>query len=60
MPNLVHFSPIGSKNAKAIHRLQRRLFPHELRENIQEIREILINTEQDMVCNLSFGLFDDT
>ncbi len=60
MPNLVYFAPIGSKHAKRIQRLQRRLFPPELRESFQEIREILLNTEQDMVCNLSFGVFDDT
>jgi hypothetical protein len=60
MQNTVHFSPLGSRDAKRIHRLQRRLFPAELRETIQEIREILINTERHMLCNLSFGLFDDT
>ena len=60
MPNPVHFSPIGSKNAKNIQRLQRQLFPSELREYVQEIREMLLNTEQHMVCNLSFGLFDNT
>lgn len=59
MTNLVHIAPIGSKDARDIWGLQKRLFPPELRENIQEIREILLNTEEHMVCNLSFGLFDD-
>lgn len=60
MPNLIYFAPIGSKHAKKIWRLQKRLFSPELRESLQEIREILVNTEQHMVCNLSFGLFDNT
>jgi hypothetical protein len=60
MPNLVYFAPIGSKHAKRIQRLQKQLFPPDLRESLQEIREILRNTEQHLVCNLSFGLFDNT
>jgi CelD/BcsL family acetyltransferase involved in cellulose biosynthesis len=60
MSSTVRFSPIGSKDAKRIQRLQRQLFAPELRESLQEIREILLNTEKFMVCNLSFGLFDNT
>ena len=57
MPKFRRFSPIGSKVAKRIQRLQRQLLPAELRE---EIQEILLNTQQHMVCNPSFELFDDT
>lgn len=58
--HLLHFSPLGSDDAKEIHRLQKALFPPALRESRQEIRQILKNTEKFLVCNLSFGLFDDT
>ncbi len=58
--NLIHYRPLGSNDAKAIHRLQRKLFPKELTEPVTEIRRILLNTEEHMVCNFSFGLFDDT
>ena len=57
--NLTHFRPLGSEDAKAIHRLQKRLFPSALQEPEEEIRQILLNTEEHMVCNFSFGLFDD-
>lgn len=60
MPSLVHFRPLGSRDAKLIRSLQTRLFPRELTEPIAEIRQILRNTEEHMLCNLSFGLFDDT
>lgn len=60
MPNLVHFRPLGSRDAKLISRLQKRLFPRELTEPLAEISQILRNTEAHMLCNLSFGVFDDT
>jgi CelD/BcsL family acetyltransferase involved in cellulose biosynthesis len=60
MPEPVHFSPLGSSDAPAISRLQRKLFPPELTEPEDYIRNILRNTEQHMLCNLSFGLFDGT
>ncbi len=59
MPNLVHFRPLGSRDAHLIRRLQKRLFARELTESRAEIRQILRNTEEHMLCNLSFGLFDD-
>jgi hypothetical protein len=36
------------------------MFPLVLREDLREITEIFVNTEQHLVCNLSFGLFDDS
>jgi CelD/BcsL family acetyltransferase involved in cellulose biosynthesis len=58
MPEPVHFSPLSSCDAPAISRLQRKLFPPELTEPEDYIQKILRNTEQHMLCNLSFGLFD--
>lgn len=60
MTELIHFAPIDSTNAKDIHRLQKRLFPTDLRESIGEIAALLKKTEEHMVCNLSFALFDDS
>ena len=60
MPQPVHFSPLGSEDAKAIARLQRKLFARELTEPEDYIRQILLNTEEHMLCNLSFGLYDGT
>lgn len=60
MTGPLHFSPVGAAEAKDIHRLQERLFPPELREGLTEITEILESTESHLVCNLSFGLYDDT
>ena len=60
MPQPVYFSPLGSKDAKSIARLQRKLFASELTEPEDYIRQILINTEEHMLCNLSFGLFEGT
>jgi CelD/BcsL family acetyltransferase involved in cellulose biosynthesis len=58
MTNLLHFAPIGTADAKKIHRLQKQMFPPSLRESIGEITALLKRTEAHMVCNLSFGLFD--
>jgi len=58
MSERIHFSPLGSADARLISRLQRKLFARELTESADEIRQILENTEQHMVCNLSFGVFD--
>lgn len=60
MKGTLNFAPLGSQDAKRIHRLQARLFPPALRDELSEIRDILTNTEEFMVCNLSFGLFDGT
>lgn len=60
MPNLVHFRSLGSRDAKLFRSLQKQLFPRELTEPLAQIRQILRNTEEYMLCNLSFGLFDDT
>ncbi|MEX2123325.1 MAG: GNAT family N-acetyltransferase [Woeseia sp.] len=57
MPQPVYFSPLGSDDARSIAQLQKKLFPPELTEPEEDIRQILRNTEQHMVCNLSFGLF---
>ena len=57
MPQRVYFSPLGSDDAKHISRLQRKLFAPELCEPEDDIRQILRNTEEHMLCNLSFGLF---
>lgn len=54
----IHFQLLGSDNAKAISSLQKRLFPADLTEPLSTIEQILKNTEKEMVCNLSFGLFD--
>ena len=59
MSGRIHFSPLRSTDAPGISRLQRKLFPRELTEGVSEIEQILSNTEEHMVCNLSFGLFDD-
>jgi CelD/BcsL family acetyltransferase involved in cellulose biosynthesis len=55
----MHFAPLGSSDAKRIHRLQRKRFPPGLRESEREIRDILANTEKFMLCNMSFGLFEN-
>jgi len=60
MSDLIHFKPLGSEDAAAISRLQRELFAPEYRERVGEIRDILKNTEEHLVCNLSFGMYDDT
>ena len=59
MSGRIHFLPLGSTDAPEISRLQRKLFAPELTESVGEIQQILANTEEHMVCNLSFGLFDD-
>lgn len=58
MTNLLHFAPLDFTDAKDIHRLQQKLFSADLTESLEEIREILVRTDEFMVCNLSFGLFD--
>lgn len=58
--NLLYFRPLGSRDATLIHRLQRRLFSPALTEPLSEVVDILRTTEEYMLCNLSFGLFDDT
>lgn len=58
MPGPLHFAPLGSADAPLIGALQRQLFPPELTETDAFIAELLRNTEQHQVCNLSFGLFD--
>ena len=58
MSGRVHFAPLRSTDAEAISRLQRKLFARELTEPVAEIEQILRNTEEHMVCNLSYGLFD--
>jgi len=55
----MHFRPLGPTDAQRIARLQRRLFAPAFRESAEEIREMLCNAEEHLVCNLSFGLFDD-
>jgi CelD/BcsL family acetyltransferase involved in cellulose biosynthesis len=60
MTDLLHFRPLGSRHAKLIQRLQKRMFAPDLREDLEEITEILVNTEKHLVCNFSFGLFDDS
>ncbi len=40
--------------------MQKRAFAPEFQEGLSEITEILVNTEEHMVCNLSFGVFDGT
>lgn len=55
----IHYEPLGSDDAARIARLQQRLFPPELRESVAEVRQILLNTEEHMLCNLSFGVFDN-
>ena len=60
MQQPVYFAPLGSDDAKQISRLQKKLFPRELTEPEDEIRQILRNTEEFRVCNLSFGLFEGT
>ena len=58
MQQPVYFAPLGSKDARRISRLQKKLFPRALTEPEHEIRQILRNTEEYVVCNLSFGLFE--
>jgi hypothetical protein len=58
MSDRIHFSPLGSDEADQIARLQARSFDPELRESEAEIRQILLNTEQHLICNFSFGLYD--
>lgn len=58
MPQPLYFSPLGSDDAKSIAGLQKKLFSRELTEPEEYIRKILQNTEQHLVCNLSFGLFE--
>lgn len=58
MQQPVYFAPLRSKDARRISRLQKKLFARELTEPEDEIRQILGNAEEYMVCNLSFGLFE--
>lgn len=60
MSGPLHFAPLGSDDAPLISALQRRLFAAELTESEAHIAGILRNTEQHMVCNMSYGLFDGT
>jgi len=54
MQQPVYFAPLGSKDARRISRLQKKLFARALTEPEHEIRQILRNTEEYMVCNLRF------
>ncbi len=58
MAGPLHFAPLGSDDAPLIGALQRRLFPAALTEIDAYLAGILRNTEQHLVCNLSFGLFE--
>lgn len=60
MTTPVHMAPLGSEDARQIAALQKIGFAAALRESVSEITEILKNTEQHLVCNYSFGLYDDT
>lgn len=60
MSGPLHFAPLGSGDAPLIGALQRRLFAPELTESDAYIAGILRNTEQHMVCNMSYGLFEGT
>ena len=59
MSSSVNFAPLGSRDAARIWRLQRRLFPRPLRDELAEVRDILQNTEEYAICNMSFGVFDN-
>jgi len=59
MTDRLYFAPLGSKDARSIQQLQKRLFPPALQEDVREITEILVNTEKHLVCNFSCGVFDN-
>lgn len=60
MPGPLHFAPLGSADAALIGALQRQLFSAELTESDAHIADILRNTEQHQICNMSYGLFEGT
>ena len=58
MTGPIHFKPLSSEDADRIAALQKQGFAPHLQEDVSEIAAILKNTEEYLVCNYSFGLFD--
>lgn len=59
MSKKINFSPINASDAKDVHDLQKKLFPPELTESLEEITTILSNADQLFNCNHSFAVYDN-
>lgn len=59
MSKKINFSPINASDAKDVHDLQKKLFPPELTESLEEITAILSNADQLFNCNHSFAVYDN-
>jgi len=59
VPQKINFAPIDASDAKDVHDLQKKLFPSELTESVEEIEEILANADKLFNCNHSFAVYDN-